>query len=163
MHHRLYKRLQKLYHQQVLHRSHLTFISSCLCSSDIKRTEDQDDTPSPYDTFLAVHVQGKWTITLNKTSQVLLKHLKDYHCEAISILTKEITNLEARLRNDAGFLENWKEAKHIAQRKATAYEEKKRNKMSKLTNNAQRGMRQRHRRKKKNQNRNNYEKTKRQW
>ena len=86
---------------------------------------------------------------------MLLKHLKDYHHEAISILTKEIANLEVRLRNDAGFVENWEEIRHIAQRKATAYEENKRNKMSKLTNCEQREMRQHLRKKKKEQNRNN--------
>ena len=133
MHHTLYRRLQKLYHQQVLHRSHLTFVSSCLWGNVIPKGLRIKTIPLvPMIHSLQCTLQRKWTITLNKTSRALLKHLK------------EIANFEARLRNDAGFLENREEIRHIAQRKATAYKEKKSNKMSKLTNNAQRGTRQHH-------------------
>ena len=48
-------------------------------------------------------LETKWAAVLNNTSSVLLKHLKMYHRHTISILTKKIIDLEAKLRIDANF------------------------------------------------------------
>ena len=53
---------------------------------------------------------------------MLLKHLKEYYRDEISILTKEITQLEAWLGDDAGFTKKLGGIKRETQRWLTIYE-----------------------------------------
>ena len=98
---------RKLHQQLVLHMSHLTFMSSCLWNHLILRGLRIKTIPMvPKIDTLQQTLQDQSSTTLNKTSSVLLKHLKGYHWAAIPILEEEISNLKRWLRNNADFAQN---------------------------------------------------------
>ena len=71
-------------------------------------------------------LEKKWTTTLNKTTNMLLKHLRGYHRDAVSAITAEIENLEASLRVDTGLAENLGKIERDMQCLATIYKKGKR-------------------------------------
>ena len=52
------------------------------------------------------HLMTDWNRTLRKTSQFLLKHVKEYHKGVIKLIHDEIKEEEAKLRRRFDFLEN---------------------------------------------------------
>ena len=77
-------------------------------------------------------VQYKWRVILNRTSYTVLKLLKRYHQDAITTLTNEINNFEARLCENPDFAENLAEIQENIQRLTTTYDQRKTKKVSKL-------------------------------
>ena len=115
--HRQYTRLRKLHQQLVLHKSHLTFVSSCLRNHLIPRGLRIKTFPMvPKVDTLQQTLQNQWTTTLNKTSSALLKHLKGYHRAAIPILEEEVNYLKRRLRNDVTETLQWSNRCEIKKR-----------------------------------------------
>ena len=88
-------------------------------------------------------LQQNWTNTLKKTSCVLLKHLKAFHRLSISTLTDEITELEARLRTNANFNQHWGCIFGDIENLTATYNNKKENKLLRLTGNRKKRTRRR--------------------
>ena len=114
-------------------RLHLTFVSACLRNHVIPRGLRIKTTPMvPRIDSLQQTLQEQWTTTLNKTSSVLLKHLKGYHRAAIPILEKEINYLKTRLRNDADFTNKLNNIERETHQWWKICERKKRSKLVRL-------------------------------
>ena len=130
---REYKELRRSYQRRETHKSHYQFINSCLHNHVIPKGLRLNTTPLvPKIASLQHTLQTKWTAVLNNTSSVLLKHLKTYHRDAISILTKKIIDLEAKLRIDANFQYNLNQISINTEKVAVSCKKRKERKLMRL-------------------------------
>ena len=125
--------------------AHLSFIKSCLGKNIVPKGLRIRTIPVvPQVKCLEHMLHKKWETTLNRASHILLKHLREYHKEAISILTRKINRMEAWLRTDANFSTELDRILSNTRRRAKVDEESKRKKVSKLLGNKTK--KERHRR-----------------
>ena len=78
---------------------------------------------------------ARWEAILNHTSRKLMKLLKDYHCVAISALSRSIDNLEAGLRQLPDFPENIQDINEGLERLTCNHQAGKSQKLTKLMGN----------------------------
>ena len=116
--------------------SHLSFVTSCLREHLVPRGLKVTVTPLvPGIKCLKNGLQRKWETTLNRTSFILLKHLRSYHQDAVEILTRKINSLEIWLRRDQNFAQELERIQRSVQKWTTTQEKRKKGKMSRLMKN----------------------------
>ena len=124
--HRSYRKFRNLYYQRSRHMAHLSFITSCLRKNIVTKGLRIPTIPLVPQMKCLEHVlHRKWETTLNRTSHILLKHLREYHKKAISILTRNINQMKAWLKTDTNFSKELDRIKSNTKRKEITQEKHK--------------------------------------